>query len=742
MRGVACDPSLPYDPAFRPAEPPPERPVPVSRPNFIELCGEVTRLLERSYFELWSTLGLSVDWDLTYETIGARARRVSQLGFLDLLARGLAYRAEAPTLWDVDFRTAIAQAELEDREIPGSYHRLRFERPDRGPVWVDTTRPELLPACVALVAHPDDARYRSLVGTAVTTPVFGARVPVAAHPLADPAKGTGLAMICTFGDTTDVVWWRELGLPVRSILGRDGRLAPLPPEGVDPAAYEQLAGRTVRQARARTVELLREAGALDGEPRPITHPVKFWENGSRPLEIVTSRQWFIRYPGKADLLRHGRQVRWHPAFMRARYLNWVEGLVGDWNVSRQRFFGVPFPIWYPVGDDGQVRWDAPIAAAAERLPVDPSTDAPDGYAAEQRDRPGGFSADPDVMDTWATSSLTPQLVTGWADDEDLFRRTFPMDLRPQAHEIIRTWLFYTIVRSHYLHGAPPWSDAAISGFVVDPERKKLSKSAANAADDPMALIDRYGADAIRYWAAKGRLGADVALDHNQFKVGRKLAVKLLNAGRFVLAIEPPASADGAAAAAVDRALLAALAEVVAAATQAFEDYDAARALERAESFFWHFCDDYLELVKARAYGALGPEGAASAAAALRGALSVLLRLLAPFLPFVTEEVWSWWQDGSVHRAPWPTAAELADGAGNAAVLASAADVLGRIRKAKSAAKRSMRAPVERVVVSDTPERVAALRRALDDLRAADNVAEIRLVEADRFAVDVRLAPAG
>ncbi len=519
MLGIACDPSLPYDPDFRPPAEPPKQPIHVSRPNFVELCEQVTEQLEQAYFDLWSTLGLSVDWSQTYTTIGDHARRTSQHGFLRLYEQGHVYRAESPTLWDVDMRTAVAQAELEDREIPGAYHRLRFRKADGGePIWIDTTRPELLPACVAVVAHPDDARYRPLFGTEAATPLFDVRVPIVAHPLADPDKGSGIAMICTFGDTTDVTWWRELSLPVRAVVEKGGTISDAAPDAITSErgldAYAQLAGRPIKQAQKRIVELLRESGELEGDPRPITHPVKFWENGNKPLEIVTNRQWFIRYPPKEELLARGRELQWWPDFMRVRYENWVNGLVGDWNITRQRFFGVPFPVWYPIDDDGNVLHDDPILADRARLPVDPSSDVPDGYDADQRDKPGGFTGDPDVMDTWATSSLTPQIAGHWVDESDLFSRVFPMDLRPQAHEIIRTWLFSTIVRSHYEFGTLPWTNAAISGFVTDPDRKKLSKSKGNSPDDPVNVITEFGADAVRYWAAGGRPGMDVTFDRN------------------------------------------------------------------------------------------------------------------------------------------------------------------------------------------------------------------------------------
>ncbi len=766
--GVRCDPSLPFDADFLPPDRPGKEPVAISRPNFVALCQQLTAEDEQAFERLWRALGLSVDWSHTYATISERARRVSQRGFVRLARRGQVVQRTAPTLWDVDFRTAVSQAELEDRERPGAYHRLRFPRVGAGgDVEIETTRPELLPACVALVAHPGDERFGPLFGTEVSTPLFGVRVPVLAHELADPEKGTGIAMICTFGDTTDVVWWRELSLPTRTVVGRDGRLLPVewgsdgwasddPTEAA--AHYDQLAGRSVTQARTRIVEQLAAAGAMVGDPRPITHPVKFYEKGDRPLEIVSSRQWFIEtLPLKDRLLARGEELRWHPPYMAHRYRSWVEGLNADWNISRQRFFGVPFPVWYPVGADGEVDYGTPILAGEDRLPVDPSTDLPDGYSADRRGVPGGFVGDPDVMDTWATSSLTPQIAGGWVDDPDLFSRVFPMDLRPQAHEIIRTWLFSTVVRAELEHGMLPWSDAAISGWVLDPDRKKMSKSK-GAVVTPLPLIEQHGADAVRYWAAAGRPGTDTAFDEGQMKVGRRLAMKVLNASRFALGritdeegvtVMPGIDAVSAP---LDRAVLGRLAAVVDEATVAFESYDYARALERTEAFFWSFCDDYLELVKSRAYGSAGDPATASARGALAVALSVLLRLLAPILPFVTEEVWSWWQEGSIHTAGWPTVEELGIAVPGAAgpqgvdvatdaVLDVTSEVLGQVRRAKTAAKRSMRASVETLVVTDTPSRIDALRSAEEDLRNAGGV--IRLVthesESDQPSVEVVLA---
>ena len=742
--GVRCDPSLHHDPDFAPPEHPGKDQLPVSRPDFVALCHRLTAEDEQAFEHTWRHLGLSVDWSLTYTTISPEAQRASQRGFLRLLAGGHAYSTEAPTQWDVDYQTAVSQAEMEDRELPGAYHRIRFDRVGDGPtgagpdaIEIETTRPELLAACVALVAHPDDERYRTSFGTEVRTPLFGVRVPVVAHELADPDKGSGIAMICTFGDATDVTWWRELGLPTRTIIGRNGRLHPVEWGTVgwecdDPAAaaaaYGELAGTTVKQAQRRIVEMLGQAGALIGEPRAITHPVKFYERGDRPLEIVSSRQWYVRTLALRDrLLARGRELRWHPPHMVHRYEAWVEGLNSDWNISRQRFFGVPFPVWYPVLGDGTVDFDHPLTAAESRLPVDPSDDVPEGYDESQRGEPGGFVGDPDVMDTWATSSLTPQIAGRWEDDPELFGRVFPMDMRPQSHEIIRTWLFSTVVRSELEHAALPWTDVAVSGWVLDPDRKKMSKSKGNVVT-PMGLLESHGTDAVRYWAASGRPGVDTAFDEAQMKVGRRLAIKVLNASRFALTRLESHDVPGpdAVSSPLDLSMLAGLAGVVEDATSAFDAFDYARALERTEAFFWSFCDDYLELAKTRAYGDPTEAGPGSARAALAVALSVQLRLLAPVLPFVAEEVWSWWHARSVHRAPWPTIDELPAATADAdtEAYAIAAEVLGAVRRAKTAAKRSMRATVARLTVVDDPARLAVLAMVEGDVHDAGGVLDL------------------
>lgn len=752
--GVRCDPSLQYEASFEPPfdgdVPKGAQQVPVSRRNFVELCERLTVVDERQFEAVWRRLGLSVDWGMTYQTVSAESRAVAQQAFLRNLARDEAYQAEAPGLWDVTFQTAVAQAELEARDYPGAFHRVAFHpvgAAQTSPVFIETTRPELLPACVALIAHPDDERYQHLFGTTVRSPLFGVELPVLAHPGAEPDKGAGIAMCCTFGDLTDVQWWRELQLPTRSIMGRDGRILRETPEWITSpegrATYEELAGKTTFSAREAVVAGLRTAGDLDGEPVPTQRKANFYEKGDKPLEIVTSRQWYIRNGGRDEALREalltrGAELGFNPDFMRVRYENWVGGLNGDWLVSRQRFFGVPFPVWYALDADGEPVYETPLVPTEDQLPVDPSSDVPTGHTAEQRGVPGGFVGDPDIMDTWATSSLTPQIVGGWRTDPDLFARVFPMDLRPQGQDIIRTWLFSTVVRSHLEHGSLPWSSAAISGWILDPDRKKMSKSVGNVVT-PFGLLEEHGSDAVRYWAASARLGTDAAFEVGQMKIGRRLAIKILNASKFALSFggaDEPLSLDPALVTAeIDRAMLAGLADVVEKATAALVAYDHTRALELSETFFWTFCDDYLELVKDRAYS--DGEAAQSARTALAIALDVMLRLFAPVLPFATEEVWSWWREGSVHRAAWPDAAPLRSAAGSAdaGVVAAAGSALAALRKVKSEAKVSMRTEIAAVTLSVPAGLRAGVEVALDDVRSAGRVTgTLDLVDGDAETV--------
>ncbi|QTG76074.1 valine--tRNA ligase [Trueperella pecoris] len=761
--GVRCDPSLPYEEGFVPPHDGGDGKSikyadqkPISRRNFIELCWKLTEDDEKQFEALWRHLGLSVDWKQNYQTIGAKAQKVAQAAFIRNVERGEAYQAQAPGLWDVTFQTAVAQAELEAREYPGAYHSLQFHTPD-GDVTIETTRPELLPACVAVIAHPDDERYQHLFGKTAITPVFGVEVPILPHPMAEIDKGSGIVMCCTFGDLTDVQWWRELGLPMRTVLGKDGRLLRETPDWITTdlgrETFAEMSGATTFSARKALVAKLEETGEIIGEIKPTTRMTNFFEKGDKPLEIVPSRQWYIRNGGRAhteangkdlreNLLTRGEELEFHPDFMRVRYNNWVEGLNTDWLISRQRFFGVPLPLWYKVSESGDVDYDAVLVPTEDMLPVDPSSDTPPGYDESQRGEPGGFVGEVDIMDTWATSSMSPQVAGGWLTDDKLFAQVYPMDLRPQGQDIIRTWLFSTVVRAHLEFGGLPWKHAAISGWILDPDRKKMSKSKGNVVT-PMGLLEKHGSDAVRYWAASARLGTDAAFDEQQMKIGRRLAMKVLNASKFALGmaggeaqvdLDPSAVTEP-----LDKAMLAMLADVVARSTKALENYDHTRALELTETCFWTFCDDYLELVKDRAYDRDGEYAAAgdsakvrSARVALNLAVDTFLRLLAPVLPYATEEVWSWYRTGSVHRAQWPAADAFGAAAdGDADLVGAAGKALAALRKVKSEQKVSQRTAYADVTLTLPAGGAAAAELVRGELESAAHVeGELAFVEAE------------
>ncbi len=802
---VRCDPRVAYEPDFSlaaaSAKDRKQRPREISRRNFIELCHAVTGEDEQAFMQVWRRAGLSVDWSQTYATIDDRCRQLAQLSFRDLYEKGHVYNVDAPFMWDVDFQMALSQADVEDRPQTGAFHDIEFgvdgELGVDGKFGVDgkpgvdgkfgvdgqfgvdgkrraftisTTRPELLPACVGVTAHPDDRRYQDLFGKRALTPLFRVPVPIFPSEVADPEKGTGILMVCTFGDSTDVDWWRKHGLALRQLIGYDGRLVavefgaenfPSRDAGAANRYYAELVGKNVAQARKAIVELLRDPSGsatgnrapLLGEPKPIEHAVKFYEKGDRPLEFVQTRQWFVRLLDKKPaLLEKGEQIRWHPEFMKQRYRDWTEGLQLDWCISRQRYFGVSIPVWYPLDGDAKPDYANPIVAEREQLPVDPMVDVPCGYNAAQRDQPSGFSGESDIFDTWFTSSLTPQIGSHWGLDAARHAKLFPADIRPQSHEIIRTWAFYTIAKALLHEDQIPWKNVLISGWVLDPDRKKMSKSAGNV-QTPLPLIEQFSADGVRYWASSARLGTDTAVDEKVFKIGKRLSTKLFNAGKFVLAQTAdvyPISCE------LDRSFAARLRDLVARNTRCFEDFQHAVVLKETESFFWtHFTDTYLELVKhrARAEGAGDAAGRGSAVAALRLGLDLLLRQLAPFLPYITEEVWSWAfadekNQQSIHRAPWPGDDDFrgieppsSDASFDVAVACWAA-----INKRKADAEVSLGRETLRLVIAASPKSLALLEPVLADVLAAARCLDHQLASRPEMAegifeiLDAEFAP--
>ena len=751
---IRCEANAPYEPGL---DLPPilsvmsekelqEKKIPqrnLSRKNFIEHCHKLTVEDEKLFKKLWSHIGLSVDWKLEYATIDDRSRQIAQLSFLDLFNKKEMYQVEAPTLWDTDFQTAVAQAELEDRDMPGAFHDIEFQVEGGGSFVIATTRPELLPACVGIATHPDDARYKDLIGKFAISPLFGARVQIFGSEIVNPEKGTGILMVCTFGDQTDVQWWREQKLPMRQTIGRDGRMMNIvfDSTGTFPSTqpmlanehYQKIAGRNIKQAQKLVVEMLQTLGALKNPPKPLQHAVKFYEKGDRPVEILTTRQWFVKLVDKKDkLIEYGKKVKWHPEFMEARFRNWTENLSIDWCVSRLRFFGVSIPVWYPIDSNGLVQYEKPMVPSADQLPIDPMSDVPKSFDESQRGKPGGFIGESDVFDTWFTSSLTPQLGSHWLLDPPRHKKLFPMDLRPQAHEIIRTWAFYTIAKAMLHEQSIPWKNIAISGWILDPDRKKMSKSKGNVVT-PSQFLDEYGSDAVRYWAGLARFGVDTAFDPGIMKIGRRLAMKLFNAGKFVLSNSADA---GEVFEPLDLAFLAKLKQQCIEARKSFEKYESAAALSESEKFFWtHFTDSYLELVKTRTWGEKATEeekrAKASAVHTLRFGLKTFLKLFAPFLPFTTEEIWRWSftdEASSVHLATYPSAAEF-EGfkAGDPAMFDAAMAAQAAVNQQKTVSKVSIARPVVTVTLKGHPDTIKSLAPVQKDVCGATKVEKMECV---------------
>jgi valyl-tRNA synthetase len=703
----------------------------VGRRAFIETCLALSAEVEDQFERFWKRLGLSVDWRIKYSTIDPGSRRVSQASFIDLHRKGEVYRQEAPTLWCTTCRTGVAQADVDDKPgVKTSLTNIAFGLDGGQELVIATTRPELLPACVAVFVHPDDARYRAVVGREARTPIFDVGVPVLADERANPEKGTGAVMCCTFGDATDVEWWRTHKLPLRIVIAEDGRLN---------ALAGSYAGLRVKEARERILEDVARLGFVRGQ-QAIEHTVGVHERGGHDLEYLVVKQWFIKLlEYKQRWLEAGRRVKWHPEFMRTRYENWIEGLNWDWNISRQRYYGVPFPVWYCRA------CDEPIMASPEQLPVDPhDTDPP--VAACPRCGETGFAPEAAVLDTWATSSLTPQIIGTLVEPlgvsaEEFDRRYRPMTLRPNAHDIIRTWDFYTIVRSLLHSGDIPWTDVLISGHALDPSGKKISKSKLKAAEDPGPTLEQFSADAVRYWSAGVRTGGDTALSEDVFKDGSRLVTKLWNAAKLALAhlegyvpgAEPPPGLN-----ATDRWLLARLHATVARATAAMDEYEYAAAKAEVERFFWRdLCDNYLELVKQyRLYDDTDavpvPEEARDGARyVLHHALLSVLKMLAPFMPHVTEEIYLAGfaaAEGapSIHLARWPTAHPgwadpSAEEAGEALI-----QIVEAVRRWKAERQLSVGAPIVELRLDCATALADPLGGAVLDLRSATRAQRIEI----------------
>ena len=691
----------------------------VGRRAFIEKCMEVSEEVEKDYQALWQRLGLSVDWRYSYRTIDDLSRRTSQLSFLELYRKGLAYRREAPTIWCPECQTALAQAELNDLERESEFVTLAFHLENGETLPIATTRPELLPACVAVFVHPNDARFQRLIGQRVIVPLYGFEVPVMADVKADPQKGTGAVMCCTFGDVTDVEWWYKYNLPLKTVIGRDGTMT---------ERAGEFAGLSVEEAHRQIIEALKARGFLL-DRQPVLQSVRVHERDDTPVEYIVTQQWFFRVLDfKQEWLEAGEQVTWHPAHMQARYREWVENLAWDWIISRQRYFGVAIPVWY-CDACGKI-----LLASKEQLPVDPIEQEP----TEACDCGNTtYRPEEDVMDTWATSSMSPQIVGRWLTDKQLYEKVFPMTLRPQAHEIIRTWAFYTIVKSHYHFGVLPWKVVAISGWGLAAEGAgKISKSRGGGPMPPVEMIEKYSADAVRYWAASTGLGKDTTISEEKIALGSKLVTKLWNVAkfsqRFLENYQLPARLPDFTP--TDRWILSRAQWLIRRVTELFHNYDYAAAKSETESFFWRdLADNYLEMSKERLYDEAN-ELREGARYTLYHVLLTVIKLFAPILPYITEEIYQALfvpieGEGSIHNARWPVANEswlsaIADAAGEALI-----EVATAIRRYKSESNISLGTELKRLQLATTEPAIARmLQEAKDDIMSVTRARQIEVKE--------------
>ena len=702
----------------------------MSREEFNKLCLDTTHEYEEMFKELFISMGFSADWNHIYSTISDKALKTSQKSFIDLYKKGKVYYSESPALWCTECKTSVAQAEIETKELPSRFNHLRFSVKETGEeILIATTRPEFLAACVAVFVHPDDEKNQHLVGKTAVVPLFNIEVPIIADEKVELGKGSGIVMCCTFGDVTDIEWWKKYKLPLKKLVSDDGRVA----DWVD--GYS---GMKVEDARKQIIADLDAKGLLV-KAEDLVHNVAVHERCGHPMELIVKRQWFIDIvKDKQKFLDAGDKINWYPAFMKERYVNWVKNVGWDWCISRQRYFGVPFPVWY-CKDCGEI-----IIADEEELPVNPLSSMPKHACPKCGST--DFIPETDVMDTWATSSVTPQINSGWAVGDELFNKITPMTMRPNAHDIIRTWDFYTIIKSIYHFDNIPWENVMISGHVLAGKGEKISKSKSNSSMEPDQLRDRYSADVVRYWAVNGRLGNDIVLAEDEFKNGGKLVTKLFNASKFVLMhLQDYDKNSTVELLPMDKWILTKLNKTTEEFKGYMEKYEIGLGINCVEKFFWDFCDNYIEIVKDRLYKpeVHGEIARLSGQKAAYTALLAILKLFAPYFPHITEEIYQDYfaeKEGvkSIHITEFEDLSAYAD----ETLLEKAEavkEIIAQVRKYKSENNLSLKTEIETLTIKTSKQEIEFAKTVIGDMKTTCNARNIEFVEADETSIDIVLA---
>ena len=690
----------------------------IGREEFSRLCYETTDRYESEFKNLFSRLGVSTDWKNAYKTVSPSTIKISQASFLDLVDKGHVYHKESPALWCNECLTSIAQAELETKTIKTTFNYVKFTTVEDGEEFIiATTRPELLPAIVCVFVNPSDENRKHLIGKTAHIPVIDVEVPIMADEKVAIDKGTGVVMCCTFGDQTDIEWWKKYNLPLKYIFTDDGHINDTVPN---------YGGLKIKEARAKIIEDLQNGGYID-HIEDLEHEVQTHERCGHEVEYTVMNQWFIDIMNhKDDFLRIGREIKWYPEYMFARYEEWVNNIAWDWCISRQRYFGVPFPVWY-CADCGEA-----IIANREDLPVNPLVDQP---PVDRCPKCGctNFVPENDVMDTWATSSVTPLINMRYGEEENYEDILKPMSLRANASDIIRTWDFYTIVKSFYHFGMRPWDNVMISGFVMANKGEKISKSKSNSKQEPLEVLNTYSADVVRYWAGSGRLGTDIAFNEETLSRGKKLINKIWNVAKFIeMHLADYEDREFTDYEFIDRWILGKFAIMQDQFLRYLEDYEIGLALNTLEKFFWNFCDNYIEIVKHRLYR---PEefGDIKRYSGQKTIYTLLYRLLQDFsifFPYITEEIYQelYHQEKSIHL----TQIEKNDfDFKDEAVLGdNIVDIISIARGEKTNNNVSLKTPIKTLNISVYSKLKEAIEEAILDFKATLFIENLNVEETE------------